>query len=577
MAVTDEIKILIETEVDKSLKNIKRLKKAENTVSDKSLVDRIKNNWLKIAAGIGVVIVGIKKAFDFSKEAAKFEQAMSAAEKQFGKSGDNILRKLREVSQGTVSNADLIESANRAMALNVTTDLDKMAKLLEIARVRARSMGIDTTQAFNDIVTGIGRQSPLILDNLGIITKGWLDEAKSAGVAGDAQFFLNKVLEDGNKILEKTGPLVLSDAEKIQKFGANIDNLVLKIGMKLKPAIVSATDSFDEFLTTDKIKSIAMVFGELVARVILGTKVIVNTFSSWIDVIATVSRAVKDFGTLSSDQWEFIIKDTKAQISGINNFRKLKNDQAVDAFLLAMEKMKTGSTETKDALISNITEVGEKNIEIFKNMQEAVAFWIGFTKEALAGINSVYSQFHANRISEIDNRKIEGINALQEELDAGLISQEEFEERKKKLEKDSAITSAKAKRKQFFDEQGLKVAQIGMDLASAIMNIWSKWAANPIVAGSLTGVVTGIAGVQTGLVLSQEPPSIPAFAKGGSFITSGPGLFLAGEAGPERVDVTPLSNVTNNNNAQTTINLQTNDPIEFVNTLKRNYGIDVFS
>ena len=228
MAVTDEIKILIETEVDKAIKNVKKFKKETNKVADKKFIDRVKKNWLKIAAIIGTTIVTIKKAFDFSKEAAKFEQAMAAAERQFGVSADNILKKLKEVSQGTVSNTDLIESANRAMALNVTRDLDKMAKLLEISRVRARSMGIDTTQAFNDIVTGIGRQSPLILDNLGIITKGWLDEAKAAGVAGDAQFFLNKVLEDGNKILEKTGPLVLSDAEKIQKFESNIKYPIIK-------------------------------------------------------------------------------------------------------------------------------------------------------------------------------------------------------------------------------------------------------------------------------------------------------------------------------------------------------------
>ena len=35
-------------------------------------------------------------------------------------------------------------------------------------QVRGRAMGLSTTQAFGDIVTGIGRMSPLILDNLGI-------------------------------------------------------------------------------------------------------------------------------------------------------------------------------------------------------------------------------------------------------------------------------------------------------------------------------------------------------------------------------------------------------------------------
>ena len=136
-------------------------------------------------AAAGVALVGIKKAFDITKQAAKFKQSMTAASRQFGKDGDAIIKKLKEVSAGTISNADLIEAANRAMALNVTSDLDQMAELLEVARIRGRAMGIDTTQAFNDIVTGIGRASPLILDNLGIITKGWAEEAKAAGGAFD--------------------------------------------------------------------------------------------------------------------------------------------------------------------------------------------------------------------------------------------------------------------------------------------------------------------------------------------------------------------------------------------------------
>ena len=131
----------------------------------------IKSNFLALSATIGVGMIAVKKAFDISKEALRFQQAMTAARRQFGVDTDYLLQKLKAVSGGTISNANLIEAANRAMALNVTRDIGKMAKLLEVARVRAKAMGIDTTQAFNDIVTGIGRQSPLILDNLGIITK----------------------------------------------------------------------------------------------------------------------------------------------------------------------------------------------------------------------------------------------------------------------------------------------------------------------------------------------------------------------------------------------------------------------
>ena len=45
--------------------------------------------------------------------------------------------------------------------------------LMEVAGARAKAMGISTPQAYNDIKQRVfGRVSPLILDNLGILTGG---------------------------------------------------------------------------------------------------------------------------------------------------------------------------------------------------------------------------------------------------------------------------------------------------------------------------------------------------------------------------------------------------------------------
>ena len=46
-----------------------------------------------------------------------------------------------------------------------------MTALINVARSRGAAMGLTLTQAFNDIVTGLGRESALILDNLGITIK----------------------------------------------------------------------------------------------------------------------------------------------------------------------------------------------------------------------------------------------------------------------------------------------------------------------------------------------------------------------------------------------------------------------
>jgi hypothetical protein len=75
-------------------------------------------------------------------------------------------------------------SANKAMSLGVADSTDEFTTLMEIARVKAKNMGLSTTQAFNDIVTGLGRSSPLILDNLGITinaTEAQEEYAKALG------------------------------------------------------------------------------------------------------------------------------------------------------------------------------------------------------------------------------------------------------------------------------------------------------------------------------------------------------------------------------------------------------------
>src|SRR5690606_28650510 len=94
--------------------------------------------------------------------------AFDGLAQQAGTSGAQMLSALQQASQGAISNRDLMLAANRAMLLGVASSSSDMARLLEVASVRAKAMGLSMAQAFDNIVTGIGRQSPLILDNLGI-------------------------------------------------------------------------------------------------------------------------------------------------------------------------------------------------------------------------------------------------------------------------------------------------------------------------------------------------------------------------------------------------------------------------
>ena len=83
--------------------------------------------------------------------------------------GENIisLKSLRSATKGTVADVDLLTTANNALALGLP--VERMNELFESARIVGNVMGRTTLQAVQDLSTGIGRQSRLILDNLGII------------------------------------------------------------------------------------------------------------------------------------------------------------------------------------------------------------------------------------------------------------------------------------------------------------------------------------------------------------------------------------------------------------------------
>ena len=244
---TENIELRVDARTDRATKDINKFNKSLGE-SEKQAKDTgkgfetLKSTWFKVAGIAATAGIAVSKAFDLAQTAARFNQSAEAMEMQFGVSADAMLAKLREVSAGTISDTALIEAANRSMALNVSNDMDQIARLLEIARLRARAMGTQTTDAFNDIVTGIGRASPLILDNLGIITKGWAEEARAAGVAYDAQFILNKVLEQGGEQLKTVGDLALTDAERFQRMNTQLENSSKEIGQALLPIMVDLAD-----------------------------------------------------------------------------------------------------------------------------------------------------------------------------------------------------------------------------------------------------------------------------------------------------------------------------------------------
>ena len=219
----------------------------------------------KVAAAAGAAILAglgaaTKIAIDVESTSIAFENLASSV----GQSSDDILKALQKASAGTVSANDLMLAANRAMVLGVADNTKEFTVLMEIARDRARAMGLTIEQAFNDIVTGIGRGSPLILDNLGLVinqVEANEDYAFSLGKSAEElteaekkQALLNAVLKQGQKTIDKNAQETMTASEAIQALKSSATDTAAKIGNTFLPmvqdvstAVINAIDKYQEW------------------------------------------------------------------------------------------------------------------------------------------------------------------------------------------------------------------------------------------------------------------------------------------------------------------------------------------
>ncbi len=200
-------------------------------------------------AAIGVAAAAV--AVDLAKDSAKTLNLQGGYIRSFGKDMEGNLAKLREASKGTISDQDLMAASNKAALLGITKDTDKLSQLMITAKLRGQEMGLSTTQAFDDLVTGIGRGSPLILDNLGIkIPESFTKMTEKMNEADKKQALLNLVMADGQQLLKEYGGKLDGASDPFERFSAKVSNLKDQLGQKLLPVVSKVIDVVGNLITT---------------------------------------------------------------------------------------------------------------------------------------------------------------------------------------------------------------------------------------------------------------------------------------------------------------------------------------
>ena len=186
--------------------------------------------------------LGIRQMQRFVAQGAKMESMNKAFTTLSGGGvqASKSLKLLKEATNDTMSEFDLFQQANNAMVLGVSKNSDEMAEMFDIAQRLGRALGKDTASSVESLITGIGRQSRLMLDNIGIIVKAeeaYEQYAEANNTTADAltdaqkkQAFLNATMESARKKAESLGIEVLTTQDKTDALSASMTNLASAIG-----------------------------------------------------------------------------------------------------------------------------------------------------------------------------------------------------------------------------------------------------------------------------------------------------------------------------------------------------------
>ena len=198
----------------------------------------------------------LQKAMESAQLAAKVQDLNTGFSNLTQTAGftAGTLQKLRKATNGTVTDLELMKQANNALLLGIADSNDQMAEMFDVAQRLAKAMGQDAKFGIESLTTGLGRQSKLMLDNLGIIvdTQGAYEDyaieiGKTADELDDAekkQAFVNAALEQGKQKVAALGDEVLSASDKIGQFTTAQANLQAEMGKALLSAGLGEISTF---------------------------------------------------------------------------------------------------------------------------------------------------------------------------------------------------------------------------------------------------------------------------------------------------------------------------------------------
>ena len=177
------------------------------------------------------------KITDVLKESMKMSMEAEGIRIAYERLGrPDLMDKLKEATHGTVTELELMKQAVKFNDFRLS--LDDMGAMLAFAQQKAKDTGQSIDYMVDSIVTGLGRQSKQILDNLGISAAEIGEKMKTSGDMTKA------VAEIIREQMSKSGGYIETSMDRAAKAAVAVQNEMLTLGDQMRETF--GTGSIEE-------------------------------------------------------------------------------------------------------------------------------------------------------------------------------------------------------------------------------------------------------------------------------------------------------------------------------------------
>ena len=252
-------------ELRQNAKNFKEL--ASSDGYNEFFLGQVAVKGIEVAVGWGKTLLGtLSDTIDKSVELAESADGVAHAFEKIGTA--DYLQELRAATKNTVSDIELMKAAVKAKDFRIP--LEDLGKYLSFAQLKAQQTGQSLDYMVDSIVTGLGRKSPMILDNLGLSAAEISEKTKETGD------FMKGVAKIVEKNLAQAGETYISAADRATQRTVDLQNAQLALGKALVPIKEEFSDIYGQ-IQIGAIKAIKYLIDHRETLVLLTKAVILLT------------------------------------------------------------------------------------------------------------------------------------------------------------------------------------------------------------------------------------------------------------------------------------------------------------